>query len=69
MTCSHSLFDVSLHRMNPRMLQGNKTAIVNHTATWVWNVAIGSICLLLVTVFLGNLLWRVLDAVRLHKHW
>ena len=51
------------------MLQGNKTAIVNHTATWVWNVAIGSICLLLVTVFLGNLLWRVLDAVRLHKHW
>ncbi|KAL0050321.1 hypothetical protein WJX82_008957 [Trebouxia sp. C0006] len=52
-----------------KMEQGNKTAIVNHTATWVWNVAIGSICLLLVTVFLGNLLWRVLDAVRLHKHW
>jgi len=51
------------------MLQGNQKAVLNRTATWVWNVAIGSICLLLVTAFLGNLLWRVLDAVRLHKHW
>jgi len=52
------------------MLQGNGPATIKqHGATWVWNVAIGGICLLLVSVFLGSLLWRVLDAVRLHKHW
>ncbi|KAL0042227.1 hypothetical protein WJX77_006708 [Trebouxia sp. C0004] len=52
-----------------KIKQGGRKATIQNTATWVWNVAIGSICLLLVTVFLGNLLWRVLDAVRLHKNW
>ncbi|KAA6429424.1 MAG: hypothetical protein FRX49_00818 [Trebouxia sp. A1-2] len=52
-----------------KMEQGNQEATIKHSATWVWNVAIGSICLLCVSVFLGSLLWRVLDAVRLHKHW
>ena len=37
--------------------------------TFAWDAAVGSTCLLLVTISLGFLLWRVLDAIRLKKKW
>ena len=52
-----------------QLLQGSSPTVLRHRTTSVWNVAIGSTCLLLVTLSLGSLLWRVLDAVRVHKHW
>ncbi|KAL0050037.1 hypothetical protein WJX82_003243 [Trebouxia sp. C0006] len=52
-----------------KMQLGSSPTILRHKTTPVWNVAIGSTCLLLVTLSLGSLLWRVLAAVRLHKHW
>ena len=50
-------------------LQGNASTALRHSTTYVWNVAVGSACLALLTLFLGSLLWRVLSAVRLRKHW
>lgn len=37
--------------------------------TFAWDAAVGSTCLVLVTISLGFLLWRVLDAIRLKKNW
>ena len=52
-----------------KMQQGNKPYPFRHLAVYDWNVAVGSTCLLLVTISLTALTWRVLDAVRLHKRW
>lgn len=37
--------------------------------TYIWNVAVGGACLLFVTLSLGGLILRVLDAVRRRKNW
>ena len=60
-----------LHHSKQRCwpLQGNKPFPYRQKTTYVWNVAVGSTCLLLVTLSLGGLVFRVLDAVRLRKNW
>ena len=51
------------------VMQGKKPVELYQATMDVCNVVLGSTCLLLVTISLGSLIWRVLDAVRLHKHW
>ena len=51
------------------MLQGNAPLPLQHLTTYIWNVAVGGVCLLLVTFALGSLMWNVFDAIRLGKHW
>lgn len=57
--------------VNP-VLQGRTDGVFDYNIfipTFAWNAAVGSTCLLLVTISLGFLLWRVLDAVGLKKNW
>ncbi len=49
------------------MMQGNHPYDVRHKTIFVWNIAVGSACFLLVTISLGVFVWGVLDTVRHHK--
>ena len=51
------------------MLQGNDAYSFRRNTIYVWNVAVGSSCLLLVTISILGIAWRVLVAARLHKTW
>ena len=51
------------------MLQGDDGYSFRRKTIYVWNVAVGSSCLLLVTISVLGIVWRVLVAARLHKTW
>ena len=50
-------------------VQKNKIQLYRHQVVYVWNIAVGSACWLLVTVSLASFLWHVFNAVGLRKNW
>ena len=50
-------------------VQDDSTVRFRHNIASIWNVAVGGLCLLMMSAILGVFAWRVIQARRLRKSW